>query len=75
MKSLCIQTEVEHSMKQQAMMSKGELSALKEGHSHELEELRSKLKAQQEAHVQEESSMAARHAEQVTIFCCPCISC
>ena len=58
-------------MKQQAGTSKRELSALKEGHSREIENLQRQLKAQQEAHAQEESSMATRHAEQVILACCP----
>ena len=52
-------------MKQQAGTSKRELSALKEGHSREIENLQRQLKAQQKAHAQEESSVATRHAEQV----------
>ena len=40
-------------MKQQAQTSKRELSALKEGHSREIENLQRQQKAQQEAHAQE----------------------
>lgn len=62
---------MEQTTKQQAETTKRELSALEAGHSREIENLQRQLKAQQEAHAQEESSMAARHAQQVALGCRP----